>query len=462
MLNDNTKQTPTLPPPVFQQRPVKQETDWITTALSILSPAIVFYIVIESASVICISKAKDEKGISIYNSATVVLFAELMKFFISLGGLWTEDPYLVTFRKTFSLPQFLRYGVPAALYAVNNNIFLFVLTLITPSIFQLLLNLRVVWTGVVFKFILDRPITKQQWLAMFALIIGCILVQREQAQLAAAKQVTDPSPLSPPSTSTLTTGNSNLVTSSFALSDLNPIALLSSEAGRIFFGLCLTVIYTFISTTASVVNEVMIKNSQSLHAANLQLYTYGIIFNVLGALFQASSSGGSSFRGWSNPIVWAIFMSMSFSGLMVSRVMQKYDNIVKIFCVSVSNFLVYTFAVVNDGEPLSLIFVFSFVLVSAGAIMYQNEKNRVDAEVKSVLAKKEMQSNDPTKVMVNGELVTVMINEHGQAISGHLGLNSGSMNSNTESGSKRSMIGDDGDDFSDTECSSVELMTRKA
>lgn len=379
--------------------PSPSSGDLVSRVISYLSPAILLYIVIESASVICISKAKDAHSKPIYNSATVVLFAEITKLLISLAGLHGEDPYLVNFRATFSWTRFLSYGVPAVLYAVNNNIFLFVLTLIAPSVFQLLLNLRVAWTGLTFRLVLGRPVTLRQVVAMGVLMVGCIVVQLEQFRLAVAR--------APAAAAVAATPEVFVAPAPAAYSLSDPVALLQSHTGRFILGVALTLFYTVVSTTASVVNEVMVKSSGSLHAANLQLYSFGILFNLTGALFQQQATGGSSFRGWSNPIVWAVFLSMSFSGLLVSRVMKSYDNIVKIFCVSLSNFVVYMFSVAADGEPLSVVFVGAFAFISLAALEYQKEKGRLDTELQGLLAKKEASTAAELERMVvsNGRVV---------------------------------------------------------
>ncbi len=368
----------------------------VSKVLALVSPAIFFYIVIESASVICISKAKDASNRPIYNSATVVLFAEMMKFTISLAGLWHEDPYLVNFKQNFSWKTFVQYGIPAVLYAINNNIFLFVLTLISPSIFQLLLNLRVVWTGVAFRYFLGRVMSPKQWIAMGVLVLGCVIVQYSQASAAAAHGAASPT------TSSISSSSS----SSVATND-DDAWIAATKAVAVALGLLLTIFYTFVSTAASVFNEMMIKNSLSLHAANLQLYSYGLLFNLLGVFYQGRATNSAYFRGWENPIVWVIFCTMSFSGLLVSRVMQKYDNIVKIYCVSVSNFVVYVFSVAQDGEPLSLAFVVAFFLVSTSAVRYQQEKVRIETETREAISKKEPTEAEVQKLVINNGVVTI-------------------------------------------------------
>ena len=46
-----------------------------------------------------------------------------------------------------------------------------------PAAFQVLLNVRVLWTGVMFYFLMGRVLTKKQWLALFVLCGGAVCTQ---------------------------------------------------------------------------------------------------------------------------------------------------------------------------------------------------------------------------------------------------------------------------------------------
>jgi UDP-sugar transporter A1/2/3 len=350
------------------------------------APAIFFFVIMESTSVLCISKAVDASGARIYNSATVVLIQEVLKLVVSLIGLWYEDPGFVTFKRHLAPTALLKSSIPAMLYAVNNNIFLVVLTLINPSVFQLMLNMRVVWTGLIFRFILGRPVTKKQWLALIILVFGCSIAQT--------------------ATSVTSAGDS----SATGLGPETFSDYLASIDPKVLLGFALTMVYTVVSTTAGVVNEVVLKSGESFHSSNVKLYFFGVVFNIFALYYQGSSAAGGFFRGWEHPIVWVITGLMATIGMLVAKIMQKYDNIVKIFCVAAANFVVYSYSVAKDGYPLSAGFIVAFFMVSTAAYLYQREKNRVDAASKTIVtdtSNGRIQTTSYAKVGETGEELTM-------------------------------------------------------
>ena len=85
---------------------------------------------------------------------------------------------LVSFRG--KLPSFsastlihsLHFLVPSVLYAVNNNIYLVALTLVTPPIWVILCSMRTVVTVVMYKFVLKRPVTGAQFVGAFLIVLS--------------------------------------------------------------------------------------------------------------------------------------------------------------------------------------------------------------------------------------------------------------------------------------------------
>jgi hypothetical protein len=317
-----------------------------------------------------------------------VLVVEILKLFVSLFGMWSHDKKFTELR-TSTWSQFFKYSIPGILYAINNNIFLIVLLQLSPALFQLLLNLRVVWTAFIFKFMLGRQVSGKQWIAISCLIIGCVLSQ--SSTVHSVQQISSSTTKSLTATSIADSTET----------DMNASAL----------GLILVAAYTLISTSAGVINEVLLKSGVSLHTANFQLYFFGVILNFFALMQQglnrhnAVGSGSQShnvndsthlhhdkqsfmsvhmwqeyFRGWDEPITITIAVLMAISGLLISRIMQKFDSIIKIYCVAVSNLSVYLYLVFIDGQSITISFLVAFILVSGSAYYYQIEKLRIDAE----------------------------------------------------------------------------------
>jgi UDP-galactose transporter len=307
------------------------------------------FIALESAVVMMVSTGKTADGQPPYNTSSIVLVVEFLKLTASLVGLWQagqhsalpthspagehaaitgEENGLGEIRRVTPL-SLLKYSVPGLLYAINNNIFLLILTRMPPAMFQLLLNSRVVWTGLAFRWFMGRQLTRRQWIASFTLLLGCML-----SQLGGSA-------------------------SSAASSSVDVVSIT---------GLLLTLVYCMISVTASVYNELLMKTEPSLHLANIQLYFCGVIFNVMGLMFQAH--GGDFWQGWQLQRTWVICSFQVVIGLLISRVMKNFDSIMKIFCVACSNLVVYAASVMLGTQPFTLQFVLAFFIVTWSGYRY--------------------------------------------------------------------------------------------
>ncbi|KAL1139240.1 hypothetical protein AAG570_006226, partial [Ranatra chinensis] len=69
------------------------------------------------------------------------------------------------------------YFVPAVLYCAYNNLTYLNLSTFDPTTYFILLQLRVVITGVVFQIIFKKELSRQQWISLVILTLGCMLKQ---------------------------------------------------------------------------------------------------------------------------------------------------------------------------------------------------------------------------------------------------------------------------------------------
>jgi hypothetical protein len=187
---------------------------------------------------------------------------------------------------------------------MNNNLFIFALRLVPGSIFQMLLNLRSLYTGILFYF-LGRQLSGRQWSSLVLLCFGTVLCQYVNME------------------------------------DTGSMIAWQS-------GVTLSIIYGVISVAAGVWTELLLKKGANIYLDNAQLYFYGIWFNLGGVLMlqwgtEAEGGGGKTpagvFRGWELASTWTICLNIAATGLIVSAIFKYYDNIVKIFAVTVSNFV---------------------------------------------------------------------------------------------------------------------------
>lgn len=251
----------------------------------ILTPVIL--VAIETATVLASAAGKIDGNV-LYNTGAIILTVEFLKLAVSLGSIYREDPNMSEIRQ-FSLKQFALFSVPGLIYCVNNNLFLWIVTQISPSIFQILLNLRIVVSAVLFRCLLGRQLSTWQWLSTVTLTIGASLAQVS--------------------------------------------GLTSNTTGFSFFGLMLTLLYTLLSTVAGVYSEVLLKNDKlSLHGANSALYTWGVIFNGAMLVIQSQQSSGGFFRGWDYGITWVtLSLFVSCHGQLTAAAPLSIEPIVERF-----------------------------------------------------------------------------------------------------------------------------------
>lgn len=69
----------------------------------------------------------------------------------------------------------LLYFVPSVLYCLYNNLAFVNLSLFDPTTYFILLQLRVILTGIVYQCLFKKDLSKIQWLSLILLTIGCMI-----------------------------------------------------------------------------------------------------------------------------------------------------------------------------------------------------------------------------------------------------------------------------------------------
>jgi len=139
-------------------------------------------------------------------------------------------------------------------------------------------------------------------------------------------------------------------------------------------GVMLAFLYALISALASVYNEKLLKSDKgTMHAANVQLYLYGMAINVVGVL--ARSDHTSITYGMDKPLTWVIGFNMANTGLFIAALLKYHDSITKIGAGAVATILVYVFSivVVKDQEFTAPFAVGACVCI-VGVMMYQKHQ----------------------------------------------------------------------------------------
>nr|XP_010924820.1 CMP-sialic acid transporter 1 [Elaeis guineensis] len=240
-----------------------------------------------------------------YDYATVPFLAEIFKLLVSGFLLWkegqTSPPRMTTEWKSVRL-----FPIPSIIYLVHNNVQFATLTFVDPSTYQIMGNLKIVTTGILFRLFLRRKLSNLQWMAIILLALGTTTSQVKGC------------------------GESSCDSLFSAPIEGYMLGLLSA---------CL-------SALAGVYTEyLMKKNNDSLYWQNVQLYMFGAIFNMAWLFWEDFRVGFEKGLLWQRLFngytitTWLVILNLGSSGLLVSWLMKYADNIVKVYSTSMAMLL---------------------------------------------------------------------------------------------------------------------------
>ena len=130
-----------------------------------------------------VAHSKNAAGGFDYSVPSSVMVSEGLKLVISsallcsqlvsgkVGRLLHEDAAL----------EFFSYVLPALIYFVNNNCVFFILQAVDPTTFQLLSQMKTIFTGLLFRVFLKRRLSAVQYLALVTLACGTACSQLPSA-----------------------------------------------------------------------------------------------------------------------------------------------------------------------------------------------------------------------------------------------------------------------------------------
>jgi len=212
--------------------------------------------------------------------------------------------------RVLSLKDVLMFSIPALIYFVNNNLNLLVLQYMDAAAWQLLSQLKIVFTAILFRIFLQRELTIYQWLAVWQLSCGAAVSQ------IPAQGVTHHRPTH------ATGGYASL-----------------AVAGSVFS--------CFLSAAAGVANEKMLKEIKAhVMVQNFVLYSWGIFFSIGGIVLHNDPSMHSrSYLSGFNNWAWVVVFSTAFCGLSVSAILKYLDNMVRCYTHTIATLV--TMALTN-------------------------------------------------------------------------------------------------------------------
>lgn len=275
-------------------------------------------------------------------SEQLVMLVEVFKFIASLAMFYavkTNDqriPLLATpdddplERKGNS--SVIWFILPSCLYAVSNNVTFAALSLMSPALFNLLMNLKIPLTGLLACGLLGYKLTRNLAISFLFLFIGSIF-----ATLKWDKE-----------------GN------------------ISIEGS--IYGLILMFVYALCSAGAAVYTEYVTKKRyphESIHRQNIKFCACSVLANVVLILLR----GQIPFTTL-HPLHLASVAALGMNGLVTSAVLKYAGSIVKTYAVSSAAFLSALFTWMLFHQKLHWNFYVGGIICVASVNLYIHEKNK--------------------------------------------------------------------------------------
>ncbi|KAL9272041.1 CMP-sialic acid transporter 1-like protein [Drosera capensis] len=241
-----------------------------------------------------------------YDYATVPFLAEIFKLVVSSLLLWRERRASSSARITADWKTMRLFPIPSIIYLVHNNVQFATLTYVDTSTYQIMGNLKIITTGILFRIFLKRKLSNLQWMAIVLLAIGTTTSQVK----GCGEQ------------------------------------LCSSVLSAPVQGYMLGILSACLSALAGVYTEfLMKKNNDSLYWQNVQLYTFGALFNMARLIVDDSNNVFEKGAWWQRLLdgysitTWMVVFNLGSTGLLVSWLMKYADNIVKVYSTSMAMLL---------------------------------------------------------------------------------------------------------------------------
>lgn len=251
-------------------------------------------------------------GRYMYDYATVPFLAEVFKLVVSSILLWRECKASPSTRMTTDWKSIRLYPIPSVIYLIHNNVQFATLVYVDTSTYQIMGNLKIVTTGILFRLFLKRRLSNLQWMAIVLLAVGTTTSQVKGC------------------------GESSCD------------SLFSAPIQ----GYMLGILSACLSALAGVYTEfLMKKNNDSLYWQNVQLYTFGAIFNMARLLVDDFRRGFENGPWWQRLLngytitTWMVVLNLGSTGLLVSWLMKYADNIVKVYSTSMAMLLTMVLSV---------------------------------------------------------------------------------------------------------------------
>lgn len=333
----------------------------------------VAYMVLFTFQGILVTATKKSNSTYQYSIVTVVMLTECIKLFICSSAFIREFSFLKLLQEIVKNAKILLlYFVPAFLYSLYNNLTFINLSVFDPTTYYLLLQIRVVVTGIVFQVLFKKQLSRKQWVSLILLTVGCIIKQMNTTPSTPVAASSQPFTASP----------------------------------HKYFYFFLILVQVFCSCFAGVYNEYLLKDIGAdvhLMMQNVFMYLDSIVCNFIVLLFNGEAFTAFSSEALSSvfqPLVIAVMLNASACGIVTSVFLKNLNSILKTFAGAIEIIFTAVLCWLIFGIPIDIYTVISISIVFYATYLYSQNpvvnKGRLDSvsEVKSEEKEKFIDKND--------------------------------------------------------------------
>lgn len=276
-----------------------------------------------------------------YNTVAAVFLTECTKLVIAVSIYLAENSTKNLFKEVLTNQRlFLLYFIPAAFYCLYNNLAFVSLVNYDPTTYYILLQLRMVVTGIIYQIVFKRRLTAIQWLSLILITIGC------------------------------------LVKNSAHFSDKSV-----SLTNFFNYGIVLILVQVFCSCFAGVYTEFLVKDTGAgvhLMVQNVFMYIDSIVCNLMVLLFVSNNEANSFLEHpiqtftevLLEPLVFMVMFNNALCGIITSLFLKSFNSILKIFASALELVITAVICFIIFAIPIDSYTVIAIIIVSVATYIY--------------------------------------------------------------------------------------------
>ncbi|CAO1311743.1 unnamed protein product [Diamesa serratosioi] len=292
-----------------------------------------------------------------YNTVALVLFTEILKLLVSSFLYCREHTFkslIVNVVKGSNV--LVLYLVPAFLYCLYNNLAFINLSVFDPTTYYLLLQFRVVITGVLFQIIFKKYLSRKQWFSLILLTAGCMVKQIDFGDSAVPKLDNE--------------------------SHANGTVAIENISGKNMNGFNLSInaifilVQTVCSCLAGVYNEYLLKTKGSdinIYIQNVFMYLDSILCNLILLLLQGqllSAFTPDSISEIFRLKVVVIMINNCAIGIITSFFLKYMNSILKTFASALELIFTAVLCFILFSIPIYINTILAIAIVSIAVYLY--------------------------------------------------------------------------------------------